>query len=162
MTDWNSPDADPLADIRSLAASMPEAPAPNVIHLNARAGVIFAASAAAHRLIPGGGILAGIKRRIMRWALELYFSNELKPHKYAIPEFVRPSHPADAEAARRILSSLMATGETTRSQLAVAADVPPYQVTRIVADLRRRFLVECPGPNLVRLIPQRPEDADPA
>lgn len=124
----------------------------------ARAATRFAAYAAANRLVPGRGPWAALKRRVMRWALELYFANELKPHPYAAPEPVSRPRRGDAEAARRLLAALDGAGVLARSELAVKADVPGTQVNRILADLRRRGLVTYQGRNLVALVAKEPTD----
>jgi CRP-like cAMP-binding protein len=155
---WNEPGADPLADLRQMAASMPEAlEAPNTLQINARAATVFAAYAAAIRLIPGRGPWVALKRRVMRWALELYFANELKPHPYSVEEPGARPRRGDADAARRLLAAL-ADGELTRSELSVKADVNGGQASRILADLRRRGLVHYRGRNLVALTPKEPSD----
>lgn len=146
---WNDPGADPATDLRSLADMAP----PETVAVNPRTAIVFSASLAAHRIIPGRGIWAGLKRRVMRWALELYFTHDLTVARVPDPEPEPASNlrRGDAQAARRILETLANGEEISRSQLAVQADVPGSQANRIIADLRRRGLVEIAGRNTVRI-----------
>ena len=159
MTRWTDPGADPLADLRQMAASMPDGGAPpTTLKVNARAATIFAAYSAAHRLIPGKSPWARLKRRVMRWALELYFDHELKPHPYAAAGPVPVPRRGDAEGARLILTALDGGAVLARSELCVAAGLTGTRTNRILADLGRRGLVVSVGRNLVALATKEPSD----
>lgn len=104
-----------------------------------RPALSAAARAAAHRIIPGRGPVARVKRRLMRWALELYFRHSLKPHAYSALE---PPRRAVAKDARAVLAYLQAVpGEVSRGQLADATGIAGGHLNRIVADMNRRGLV---------------------
>lgn len=131
---------------------MPEGGAPpNTLQINARAATVFAAYSAAHRLIPSKSPWACLKRRVMRWALELYFANELKPHPYAAAGPFPVPRRGDAEAARFILAALDGGAVLARSELCVATNLTGTRTNRILADLCRRGLVVNVGRNLVAL-----------